>query len=286
MSVSSPAATRASAPDHLVAMAAPNATPAANRQGRQSGDGARHVGAGPGRGAPSGSGARVDLRLGGQRRPPVDPAPVQHQEQEAGRDPEADEAVQEPGSRQHEAQSLDRHQQSGDRRPQRAAEQQIGEQRDPHHRERADGRGGDAPAEGLVAERVLAQADHPLAERGVRPRADVPLVVTPEPLGRAVDVALGVRAADQDAAGLGVVDLVEDTVRRGGEVPEAEGAGQQTDGEDRHDGTVEEVRESGHRLRVSVATRSGGTGGPRATGATASDGPRDAPRTGSPGRRR
>src|SRR5215210_1078473 len=44
-------------------------------------------------------------------------------------------------------------------------------------------------------------------------------------------------------------------------MPEAQDAGQQADGEDRHDGSVEDVREAGHRLRVSAATRSVGTGG-------------------------
>src|SRR5262245_57890990 len=84
------------------------------------------------------------------------------------------------------------------------------------------------------------------------PRADVPLRGAPVLLVAGLDRAGVVRPADEDAGGLRVIDLVEDVVVRVAHVHDAEPAGEQGDGDDRHDRTVES-RQRTHATRVPVA---------------------------------
>src|SRR5262245_7084402 len=110
----------------------------------------------------------------------------------------------------------------------------------------------------------------------MHPGADVPLVRPPVLLRGGLDVALRVGAADEDASGLGVIDLVEDPSCRVTEVVEAQRAGDQSDGDDRVDGTVERVGQTRHRPRVPGPVTEGWPrsiwGGPSAGIRTASPG--------------
>ena len=196
--------------------------------------------------------AIVGFRLGLRWRSTVDPSPVQQQEQEPGEHPELQVDVEQRRARQHDVEALDRHEEPCDERPQRAAEQQLREDR--HHRDdqRAGHGRGEAPAERRDAEQLLAHPDRPLAERRMDPRADVPLVVAPVVLVVAVDLADRVGAADQDAAGLRVVVLVEEQLGRTREMREPQDPRDRRHREDGDHRPVQPLQHRGHRVRLQA----------------------------------
>ena len=198
-------------------------------------------------------------RREGSRGASVDPAPVEQQQQEPQRHPERQVDVEQRDPRLHDVEALDRDQQAGDERPHRLAEQQLRHQRGEDRDADAGERRGEPPPERAHAERPDAEPDRELAERGVHPGADVPLVVEPVPLVARVDPALlGHAVGDLDAPGLGVVDLVEHELLRVVDRREPDHAGDRGDGEHGHHRSVQALRQARHRRQGTGGALTGG----------------------------
>ena len=146
------------------------------------------------------------------------PIAVTDGEQDGRHAEERDEHVQHPDPRLDDVQEVAGQQGGGGKRSEgpgvrrRVAQQLPGQQEEHRHRDGADHGRRDAPAELLVAEQLDAGADHPIAERRVRPA------------GQLIDAAFG-RADDVAARVAGVPDLVEHEANRAAEPGQAQRGG-------------------------------------------------------------
>ena len=142
----------------MVPAARPSIRPAAMRHGRQP---RRRVSAtrASGRSTPSSS--------GGQRRRESAPGPVAVDEQrsEGGQHEEHQHQVEQRGAAHHEVQTVHGEQCARQAAQERRAEQPPADPAEHQHRQRAEHRDHEAPAEGREPEQLLADADDPLADR-------------------------------------------------------------------------------------------------------------------------
>jgi hypothetical protein len=116
--------------------------------------------------------------------------------------------VEECGARHRDVHPVDRDEAAADGGPHHVPEEQPREDRAEEHDERAREGRGEPPAPRPHPEELLAEPDLPFPEVGVDVGADVPPLL-PEQLLGVVEAARLVALADQDAAGLRVVELVE-----------------------------------------------------------------------------
>ena len=175
-------------PLHFTAQAQPNRTPAAIRQPR-----------GPSR-KPFGRdvGRRAD--------PGAHPVAVDDQAGDRGDDEHLQEDVEQADPRQREGEAVEGEQQPGEQAQQGRAGQPPGQPDEDDDGDRAGHRRGEPPAEGVVAEHLLAGRDQPLAQR----RVDDERVA-----------AVVLETPGQQLVRLGrVVGLVEEQVARVADVPE------------------------------------------------------------------
>ncbi len=182
--------------------------------------------------------ARTAVRADGQgrREPGSCVVPVDQQAAERRQDEEHDDEVQQRAAAHHQVQAVHCQQRAGQAAQERRTEKTACCPAQHEHRQCAQGRGHEPPAERVEAERPLAEGDHPLARRRVCDEG--PGVGERDRLGVGEDLRVGdlavrpgalVAEPQQGPGVLGVVGLVEDEAPRPAEVPEAERSGQDRD---------------------------------------------------------
>ena len=180
-------------PLHFTAHAQPNSTPPAIRQPR-----------GPSRN-------RCGRPLGRRADPRAHPVAVDHQAGDRGEDEDLQEDVEQADPGEGEGEAVQGQQQPGDQPEQRRAGQPPGQPDEDDDGDGAGHRRREPPAEGVVAEELLAGRDQPLAQR----RVDDERVA-----------AVVLETPGQQLARLGrVVRLVEEQVLRVADAPQPAGEG-------------------------------------------------------------
>ena len=156
----------------------------------------------------------------GQPRP--EPVPVGGQAGDRGHGEEGDEHVQQGGPRHDEGQPVDGEQQPGQAADQGRAGHPPDEPDQHEHQQRPEHQRGDAPAERVHAEQVLAERDQPLADRRVHDELRRLLhhvdVARRDLVVRVLAPVALVAELQQRVRVLGVVRLVEDQLVGVGEV--------------------------------------------------------------------
>lgn len=170
----------------------------------------------------------------GRREPGPRPVPVDEQAAERRQDEEHGDEVEQGGAAHHVVQTVHRHQRTGQAAQHRRTEQAAAYPAQHQHRQRAQNRRHEAPAERVEAEHPLADGDHPLAHRRVREEG--PGVGERDHLGVGQDLRVGdltvrpgalVAEPQQGPGVLGVVSLVEDEVVRAAQTPKARQPGKE-----------------------------------------------------------
>jgi hypothetical protein len=157
--------------------------------------------------------------------------------------------VEQSRPRQGQVHAVDRDEDPADRRPHDPAEHEPRQDRAQKHHERAGHGRRRSPAERVEPEDLLAERDLPLAQVGMDVRSDVPSLLSEQLLG-VVQPACLVALAQQDAARLRVVELVEHELLGLGEVNEPQDRRERRHGDDHDDGTR---HERGQRRHVGLS---------------------------------
>jgi hypothetical protein len=143
------------------------------------------------------------------------PVVIGHQASDRADDPERQEPVEQGEPGHHDVHAVEGEQEAGEAADDRRSGEAPHQSGQHQHRERADDRGRDAPAERIHPERRLAERDEPFAGlgvhdlRGLAGDEQVGEVSGGDALVGSLDVVLGVAGLEHRPRLLGVVRLVE-----------------------------------------------------------------------------